>query len=202
MTDQDQERQRQHWLAIAEQLGLDADSMASSSSGRMIDNEGEPAVGPDDAGDLDRDNPRQSGTSRGGAGEASVKSVSPPAEAPGDKNERESETALEPHELQDEAENREQSGRRRGRRSSKSTANVMKADRASAPRPPEWSDESERQRSTGRNRRKRSGDDAADSPQVEEAAGDEEDEAEVDDFSNWSVPSWNELIASLYRPEH
>src|SRR5262249_12286334 len=28
-----------------------------------------------------------------------------------------------------------------------------------------------------------------------------EEEVEVDDMSDWVVPSWNELIASLYRPE-
>jgi ribonuclease E len=29
---------------------------------------------------------------------------------------------------------------------------------------------------------------------------DDEEEDEVDNFSNWNVPSWQELIASLYRP--
>ena len=33
--------------------------------------------------------------------------------------------------------------------------------------------------------------------QPEPATGDEE----VDDLSNWNVPTWAELIASLYRPE-
>jgi hypothetical protein len=33
-------------------------------------------------------------------------------------------------------------------------------------------------------------------PRVEE-----DDDEEVDDLSNWNVPSWQELIASLYRPE-
>jgi hypothetical protein len=38
---------------------------------------------------------------------------------------------------------------------------------------------------------------------VEQAASDqgEDDIEEVDTLSDWSVPSWNELIASLYRPE-
>ena len=30
---------------------------------------------------------------------------------------------------------------------------------------------------------------------------DEGDDDEVDNLSNWNVPSWNDLIASLYRPE-
>jgi hypothetical protein len=35
---------------------------------------------------------------------------------------------------------------------------------------------------------------------VDESEADDEI-AELGDFSNWNVPSWNELIASLYRPE-
>jgi hypothetical protein len=35
---------------------------------------------------------------------------------------------------------------------------------------------------------------------AEEEVQDEEDE-DIDDLSNWNVPSWAELIASLYRPE-
>ena len=33
------------------------------------------------------------------------------------------------------------------------------------------------------------------------AAVEEDDEEETISFANWSVPSWQELIASLYRPE-
>jgi hypothetical protein len=29
----------------------------------------------------------------------------------------------------------------------------------------------------------------------------DEDSEDLDDFSNWNVPSWSELIASLYRPD-
>jgi hypothetical protein len=28
-----------------------------------------------------------------------------------------------------------------------------------------------------------------------------DDEEEIDNLSDWNVPSWNDLIASLYRPE-
>jgi hypothetical protein len=37
-------------------------------------------------------------------------------------------------------------------------------------------------------------------PAVEPEPEDEDDE-EVENLSNWNVPSWQELIASLYRPE-
>jgi hypothetical protein len=30
---------------------------------------------------------------------------------------------------------------------------------------------------------------------------DEDDNEDLSDLSSWDVPSWNELIASLYRPE-
>jgi hypothetical protein len=35
---------------------------------------------------------------------------------------------------------------------------------------------------------------------VRPAAAVEDDEPE-EDFSDWNVPSWNDLIASLYRPD-
>jgi hypothetical protein len=36
---------------------------------------------------------------------------------------------------------------------------------------------------------------------IEQEADDDTEIEELGDFSNWNVPSWNELIASLYRPE-
>jgi hypothetical protein len=41
------------------------------------------------------------------------------------------------------------------------------------------------------------------SEEPEEASEPEadDDDEEIDDLSNWSGPSWSELIASLYRPE-
>jgi hypothetical protein len=40
-----------------------------------------------------------------------------------------------------------------------------------------------------------------DEEELEEAAEDEEEEIEPISFSDWNVPTWNELIGSLYRPE-
>ena len=58
----------------------------------------------------------------------------------------------------------------------------------------------------GRGRSRSKGAPADDAP--EEAADQEEsqpsraaDEDDDDNLSNWTVPSWQELIASLYRPE-
>ena len=43
------------------------------------------------------------------------------------------------------------------------------------------------------------------SPEDEEEEGPriavDDDDEELDDLSNWNVPSWQELIASLYRPD-
>jgi hypothetical protein len=39
-------------------------------------------------------------------------------------------------------------------------------------------------------------------PQLEQAAPEvEEDDEELDTLSDWNVPSWTELIDSLYRPD-
>ncbi len=37
--------------------------------------------------------------------------------------------------------------------------------------------------------------------EVPEAVEEEEDDDEKLSFANWNVPSWQELIASLYRPD-
>jgi ribonuclease E len=52
---------------------------------------------------------------------------------------------------------------------------------------------------------------AAEDSELEDEASDEvlaeiepavdEDDEEIDDLSNWTVPSWAEIVASLYRPE-
>jgi hypothetical protein len=47
---------------------------------------------------------------------------------------------------------------------------------------------------------------AADEDEVQESGGavgfeEDSDDEEVANYSNWSVPSWKDLIASLYRPE-
>ena len=81
---------------------------------------------------------------------------------------------------------------------------------------PEAEEEKPRRRRRGRRRRRSDGgpreevaeeretgeEPAADEDQGDEDAGEEdEDEAEVERFADWSVPSWQELIGSLYRPE-
>lgn len=44
-------------------------------------------------------------------------------------------------------------------------------------------------------------DTAADDVEESPAPAEDEDDAEIDRLKDWNVPSWNELIASLYRPD-
>jgi len=69
-------------------------------------------------------------------------------------------------------------------------------------------DRSRRKRGRGRGRKKpvvveksEPVEDAADEDLEQPEPQDEETDEEMTNFSNWSVPSWQELIASLYRPE-
>ena len=81
-----------------------------------------------------------------------------------------------------ETEEEKRPRRRRGRRRRRSEG----GPREDAPEEREMPDES-----------------AADADQGEEDAGEEDDEEEVEivPFADWNVPSWQELIGSLYRPE-
>lgn len=38
-------------------------------------------------------------------------------------------------------------------------------------------------------------------PAAAEAAGEDDDEEETINYTTWNIPSWTEIIASLYRPE-
>ncbi len=67
-----------------------------------------------------------------------------------------------------------------------------------------------RNRGRGRRRREEEAEVAevgtADEDEVQESGGtvgfeEEGDEEEVANYANWSVPSWRDLIASLYRPD-
>jgi hypothetical protein len=113
-----------------------------------------------------------------------------------------------------EAEERRPSGRRRRRGSSrgsrKAPADATVSAVPTSTEEPETTppERSSRRRSSGRGRKKTAevplagpaATDAADAlPQSDipvTEAGDEED------LSTWNIPSWQELIASLYRPDH
>jgi hypothetical protein len=98
-------------------------------------------------------------------------------------------------------------GQRRRRRRSKSESATAPAESSDAEADADegpTSEESETPR--GRSRRRGRGRRQADTPEKDDnaaptAAPADVDEDSLDDLSNWQAPSWQELIASLYRPE-
>jgi hypothetical protein len=127
------------------------------------------------------------------------------------------EAGVEPEPASDEPD-RVRGRRRRGRRGGRGAPAAQEAE---GPAPPEGesaehegpSDEKrERGRRRGRGRPRREEiaerpaevDEEAASEEPVEEPKDKEDDApddDIDTLSDWNVPSWQELIASLYRPE-
>jgi hypothetical protein len=96
---------------------------------------------------------------------------------------------------------------RRGSRS-REEGEPRQAPADSAEPTPEEKESSKEERKEGRRRgrgrrRRDSEAEETEAPPAQAGAAEEEDDRleEVDTLSDWSVPSWNELIASLYRPE-
>jgi len=219
MSNQERTRQRDHWQAIAEQLGL-------APEGEQPPAESEEAVEP---AKIQRSATPPEEATEADLSEAETSfSPSEPETIPEDLeqdtlHEEESPPATASreshrHAVSEEApdEKPERPSRRRGRR-----------DRSEQSRRPVGGEQNEGQTASltedavpegsgeepgrGRGRRKKgrpsreSTDQPAETDIAPEAASQEseaDDEIEdLGDFSNWSVPSWNELIASLYRPE-
>jgi hypothetical protein len=225
MNEEEQMRQKEHWRALAELLGLEP--------------EPEPAPPPPAAPVADREEAEYParGKSEAAAGEPALlpETASPrgrrrrptvPAEetpegaaAPGPEA-TELLVAPEPVETEEPL----PAGRRRGRRTSR-------AGRSEAPTAVETEEEktdvaethavtpaaaekmpaeSPRRRGRGPKRQKKAAE-TADQVESEEAAEPatpqaelepaESDLDETDALTDWNVPSWQELIASLYRPE-
>ena len=213
MTDQDRNRQRDHWQAIAEQLGLGPESEPASSETR-------PFAGRDRRTPEER--AEQPASSKPNTGADLPRQ---PAPAPISSAEEETLAGREPdaaEQIQEgdaaEAEPDLSSRRRSRRRRDDRHAEKAVAEHGRAGREEETSvtdlagEEAEerpsrRGRRRGRGRRRTVEEDREESaaPATEEPREPElEDDTEIEelgDFSNWNVPSWNELIASLYRPE-
>jgi len=121
----------------------------------------------------------------------------------------------------EEEEERPKRGRRRGRRgrrekTEKPPATVAEGN-ASIPASAEQEEEESPRRRGRRSRKPRESEEEqmVEAPALEEeetidedseafvpaAEEDDEDDSEADKLADWNVPSWNELIASLYRPE-
>jgi hypothetical protein len=229
MTDPDETlRQQEHWRALAEQLGLAPDpeipvsqSLSRPAADTAVREEfhQQPAP-PSTAPELPRVD-----TSRPAAPPDEGPAPEQEDAAPPLERGRSSVPAEESAEVRAEA--AEKTGqiqdrrrpRSRGRRSSRAAraepdsgveaaSEETAADVASSAEKPV---ESSRRRGRGRPRRRRSSmEEATESlvaPELEEETEPEatpepeSDEDEPDTLSDWNVPSWNDLIASLYRPE-
>jgi hypothetical protein len=225
MEDTDRIRQQEHWHAIAEQLGLapqpEEPSPSESSPPRPAasikeepaDEPVAPPLEPVEAPEKD------AGARRGRRGRAARTEKEPKArneseQAPGDKPDGEA------REEESGRRSKEESSPKRGRRrrsartsrasdregsDSASSLEVTQEEEAAGDETPERP----KRRGRGRGRQKKTGTVAAE-PRTEsetdskQPAAEEGDDTELDDvrsLTDWNVPSWNELIASLYRPE-
>ncbi len=225
MSDPDRSRQREHWQAIAEQLGLAPDPS-------------QPCAAPAES-DLPPPMPEEEPVAEVSAPAVEREPLAEPAPPRRGRRGRPDQAEKQPvlrerpnsmpraeagtHESAAPTGQSEEEGTRRGRRrrsgrSAAPTENRPRASEASA----EISDEAEapdepashpKRRGRGRNRSKKAelekprparGENKEPAAEPVAPPGAEREDEELDDvrsLSNWNVPSWNELIASLYRPE-
>ena len=222
MSDQERTRQREHWQAIAEQLGL-------AREGEPSPEEPEEAVEPYKTEPYAR---APADVTEADLSAAETRFAAAEVEAGPEtleEDQRDEEEAApqtpvltspldaESEEMADDK--RERPSRSRGRRGQRgrsepsSTAveeEQKEEDVASLTEdaaPERSGAELERRRGRrGRGRPSRETTDQSSESESAQETGGQESEAddeieELGDFSNWNVPSWNELIASLYRPE-
>jgi hypothetical protein len=226
MNDPDRSRQREHWQAIAEQLGLSPEPDEPSASQVSRDEPpsrpeyqraAEPAAAPVEPVEPSEEEPPTRRGRRGRAMRAAEEATerAAPEKLPAEETE-ESEPAAG---LVPPAEERASPKRGRRRRSARSSAGsereagetTSEVDSSGEIEVADQTAERPKRRGRGRGRQKKTGDatispNAAtdEGPGSKPPAPEEEEETEAEDvrsLTNWNVPSWNELIASLYRPE-
>ena len=193
MNDQDRTRERDHWQAIAEQLGLAPESERPETSAderAQIAHHVEPP-------------PAQIELA------AEAKAAIEPREMP-TETKNQIEAALCPPvptgENTDEGAVENEPKRRAPRGRRKRGSDSSKSARHSAERAPGREKESaatSKRRDKGRGRKKQSNRAVEDKLEPDQVlpAGSEEPDNDDEGYGNWTVPSWSELISSLYRPE-
>ena len=206
MSDQDRSREREHWQAIAEQLGLgpEPESTAAEPAAKRVS-------APDPL--ANRVEPVAKGAFT--ADLVAEETISTPAEPerllphepavePALHDENQAATAQESSEVEPEPRSRRR-GRRRRKESPEEEAPADEGRTATA----EVDSREEAAEGTGQQtnrggRRSKVKAAVQSSAAGEESVADQPDKDDdlddLDDFSQWNVPSWNELIASLYRP--
>jgi hypothetical protein len=221
MSDPDRNRQREHWQAIAEQLGLAPEDEPGAEQPRaeqprpvtpaITKVESPPAEAASETVDEDvwESVPEPLAAP---VPEVEQERAVASAEQPSAGDLEEEPHTAEPSELED-AERGERHRRRRrsksGRPARSRSADLPEGDPGTAEEAP--GEEHERSTRRGRGRRKPGKstqrttrpavDEAAPPPSEESTETDDADAEDLGSLTNWNVPSWNELIASLYRPD-
>src|SRR5439155_4790112 len=216
MTDHERNRQRDHWQAIAEQLGLARDAEPGEPEHEAGQERARPAPPPAEQAD----EPEEIITAQGADQEEAVFSTedldqTQAVDAPETVAEVQNEDVDAASEESAEQHGRRQGRRRRGgkpRRTYEEKGNEP-GETGISPAGDSTLEEGEEDLPRGRHRRDHGREkidepeaeaEAADLPApeaIEQEADDDTEIEELGDFTNWNVPSWNELIASLYRPE-
>jgi hypothetical protein len=203
MNDQDRARERDHWQAIAEQLGLAPEPQETADQERT---KAEPVEPPGGGKETARDLAPSASVS---AGSMNLVDVSA---APGSMI-REQTPELEPArsgaEEREDDKPRGRGRRKRGLKESKSRRQQDPAQLSSGASIAEKEPSTpSKRRERGRGRKKPSRTKRAEEEELtavgtESTTSPEPAQAEDEDegYGDWTVPSWSELIASLYRPE-
>ena len=206
MSEPDRTREREHWQAIAEQLGLapDPEQPAEAREDSTVKEEIVPAevgAGAEPGRALDFAPARESPTD-----------TSPPLRPESTEPQQESEFAAA---IPAGSDDEKAASRGRGKRRTQRSRSDGELDQARASKQRSRVEDEEPSRSSPRREkgRGRKGKGRPARAEREEAAIGAESKAnsdtrpaETDDddegYGDWTVPSWSELIASLYRPEH
>jgi hypothetical protein len=216
MSDLDRDRQRQHWQAIAEQLGLSPElepgSQLASSSPEGSSEDSEEASAPEPIGkteEVDRAAAEEQTNSGSAHESAPVENEHEPTSDSPELTERET---YERKEVLEESQSLDRPvdpkrGRRRGRQGE--TAAASRTPGREETSPDEEASAAERDTRRGRGRRGKKpasprGEGRSSKTERAEEGEPKDGPGEVDDLktlSNWTAPSWTELVASLYRPE-
>jgi hypothetical protein len=207
-----QEEHRSHWDELAEQLGLEPEKPspvvrevpAAPNPPPRHYSEEEPILRTESPVD------DETSFSRDMQGESEVAARAPEV-AEESLPDREAESASVDEEA-DQSKESQGRGRRRRRRRSKPDGERA-ADESTEVAPTAAADDDEAPRGRSRRERgRRHADPEKPSSRRQEAVKDQEEappsnaspaeeDDDLDDLSNWQAPSWQELIASLYRPE-
>ena len=193
--------EQDRWSALAEELGLPPASTQTP-----------PAPGASEAQEPDAAEPGEASGTPFVVEEPPERGRRKRSALPTEEKTEEASEAVPTEEIEAPADEERPRRRRRvrGNKKSRKTAAAESADTAET----EETGDEERPRRRRRRRGKKAEKEGEAAPaadmeeekleptSAEEPVLDEEEDEESADFSTWNVPSWAEIIAGLYRPEH